>query len=599
MFKKAPIFLWIIMLSLATVTFSCNKHDDDDDWGDGNGGGGGIWNPTIIDGKLPGLFSISPTQQVQFSQGNLQYQASTNTWRFAEHQWDYVGSQKPVYYGEEIDTGSPLYLDKIGGTVIGSDNSEISPTYSGWIDLFGWGTSGWDCGNTYYRPWDTATIFSEYGPPGKNDLTDSYAHSDWGVHNTISNGGNQQNYWRTLTLEEWEYLFETRVTPSGIRFAKAKVNDVGGIILLPDDWNASTYSLNNTNIGSHEAYFDGNTITASQWTKLENAGAIFLPAAGSRLGTIVTPFGPLKDLASIPCCGYYWSTSHASNAEASGLFFLEGGLRKHISNHFSCGPRCYGLSVRLVCSVQGTNNNTEIHVTTCMPSEITQTSARCGGEVGVSQGQTLTELGICWSTSQNPTINDSRLSTTDWNEPFICTVTNLQSNTIYHVRAYALHEFECHYGEDKTFTTLAEPVEPVDYTSNYVGNYLGQFTLAITSLNNNQVSDISFPIESFSIDIAEGTTPNTITATVTIDNESHQTFGVVTEEKVVFNPFHFVIDKPDFMFDLDFVMEGTKAESNILNIIGTFSGNGSANILGYDQFFNEVSGAINGELMKQ
>lgn len=75
------------MLSLATVTFSCNKHnDDDDDWGDGNGGGGGIWNPTIIDGKLPGLFSISPTQQVQFSQGNLQYQASTNTWRFAENQ---------------------------------------------------------------------------------------------------------------------------------------------------------------------------------------------------------------------------------------------------------------------------------------------------------------------------------------------------------------------------------------------------------------------------------------------------------------------------------------------------------------------------------
>lgn len=42
-------------------------------------------------GAINGLFSVSATQQVYFSQGNLQYQASTNTWRFAENQWDYVG----------------------------------------------------------------------------------------------------------------------------------------------------------------------------------------------------------------------------------------------------------------------------------------------------------------------------------------------------------------------------------------------------------------------------------------------------------------------------------------------------------------------------
>ena len=68
--------------------------------------------PIIPDGALPGLFSVSATQRVYFSQGNLQYQASTDTWRFAEHQYDYVGS----------------------------DNRSISSTYSGWIDLFGWGT---------------------------------------------------------------------------------------------------------------------------------------------------------------------------------------------------------------------------------------------------------------------------------------------------------------------------------------------------------------------------------------------------------------------------------------------------------------------------
>ena len=87
---------------------------------------------------LVGLFSISPTQQVRFAPGNLQYQASTNTWRFAEHQWD----------------------------VIGSDNSDISSTYSGWIDLFGWGTSGWNSGANCYQPWSVSVDDSDYFPGG-------------------------------------------------------------------------------------------------------------------------------------------------------------------------------------------------------------------------------------------------------------------------------------------------------------------------------------------------------------------------------------------------------------------------------------------------
>ena len=80
--------------------------------------------PIVPDGVLPGLFSVSATRQVRFSQGNLQYQASTNTWRFAEHQYDYVGTQTADRYGN------------YGGNVSGSDNRSISSTYSGWIDLF-------------------------------------------------------------------------------------------------------------------------------------------------------------------------------------------------------------------------------------------------------------------------------------------------------------------------------------------------------------------------------------------------------------------------------------------------------------------------------
>ena len=81
-------------------------------------------------GAISGKFTINANgDQVYFSQGNLQYQASTNTWRFAENQWNYVG-------GDEFNQHY--------GNVEGSSNNEISSTYSGWIDLFGWGTSGWN-----------------------------------------------------------------------------------------------------------------------------------------------------------------------------------------------------------------------------------------------------------------------------------------------------------------------------------------------------------------------------------------------------------------------------------------------------------------------
>lgn len=100
------------------------------------------------------------------------------------------------------------------------------------------------------------------------------------------------------------------------------------------------------------------------------------------------------------------------------------------------------------------NNDSDVRVTTYTPQDITQTSANCGGDVIVTQGLSLSEFGVCWSTRQNPTVDDARLSTIVWNEPFICTIMGLEFGKTYHVRAYALRGLECYYGEDKSFTTL-------------------------------------------------------------------------------------------------------------------------------------------------
>ena len=278
------------------------------------------YNPQAPTGAINGLFSVSATQQVWFSQGNLQYKASTNTWRFATNQWDYVGG---------IDYWSGVFH----GNVSGSSNSNISPTYSGWIDLFGWGTSNWNCGNTYYHPWDYSGEGNMYGPPGVHNLTGNYINSDWGNYNAISNGGNQNNQWRTLSTEEWNYVFNTRNTNSGIRYEKAQVNNVNGVILIPDDWNANIYNL--YYINQNNVNFNCNIISITQWAVLENSGAVFLPAAGTRSETLV-------EYASTG--GDYWTSSSGGSQFAERVEFVDSFL----SASGSGIDRKAGLSVRLV-----------------------------------------------------------------------------------------------------------------------------------------------------------------------------------------------------------------------------------------------------------
>ena len=277
-------------------------------------------------GAINGKFSINNSgDQVYFSQGNLQYQANTNTWRFAENQWDYVGTQTPDNYG------------LVGGTVTGSDNRNISQTYSGWIDLFGWGTSGCNHGANCYQPWSTSTSYSDYYAYGSlsSNLYNQTGMADWGVYNPLSNGGNQANQWRTLTQPEWNYVFYNRSTTSGVRFAKAKVNDVNGVILLPDDWSSDTYNLSNAN--TNGVSYSSNVITALQWSTLEQAGAVFLPSAGYRYGTSVCLVGDY---------GYYWSSSYFSTDCARGISFDNANLGTDESR------RGNGQSVRLVAPVE-------------------------------------------------------------------------------------------------------------------------------------------------------------------------------------------------------------------------------------------------------
>ena len=255
----------------------------------------------ISEGALKGEFSVAANKKVHFSKGNLRYYAPTDTWAFAEQQY----------------------------SVVGYSNINISSTYDGWIDLFGWGTSGYNGKN----PWMTSTISTDYGNGNNNIAGTNY---DWGVYNTILNGGGKS--WRTLTRDEWVYVFNKRSTSSGIRYAKATVNGVNGVILLPDNWSSLNYSLSNTN--KSDANFSSNCISQSDWiNKFEANGAVFLPAAGYRGGTNVNNVGSY---------GYYWPASCGGSGYAYVVYFNDGDLG---ADGWYSG-RKLGHSVRLVCSAE-------------------------------------------------------------------------------------------------------------------------------------------------------------------------------------------------------------------------------------------------------
>ncbi|MBQ7533953.1 MAG: hypothetical protein IJT45_09745 [Bacteroidales bacterium] len=279
--------------------------------------------PNVPTGAINGLFTINENgDQVWFSQGNLQYQASTNTWHFAENQWNYVG-------------GTGMYGSQQQGNVTGSSNNNISSTYSGWIDLFGWGTSGFNHGAVCYQPWCTSNNhydYYAYGEPNYN-LYDQTGQANWG-YNSISNGGNISNLWRALKTDEAEYLLFTRITASGIRFALATVAGTSGLIILPDNWDISTYTLNNTNIAQGASY-DNNIITIVQWELLEDVGAVFLPVTGVRRGYSSQYVESLDT-------GWYWTSSYCDLYGAHGFGF-SGPV--HTNENYS---RTDGCAVRLV-----------------------------------------------------------------------------------------------------------------------------------------------------------------------------------------------------------------------------------------------------------
>ena len=90
-------------------------------------------------------------------------------------------------------------------------------------------------------------------------------------------------------------------------------------------------------------------------------------------------------------------------------------------------------------------------------SDVTKVSATTGGKVIAEGASAVTDCGVCFSTSTNPTTQDAHVTATpDADGNFTVSLTGLQPNTTYHVRAYATNAIGTSYGTDFTFTTRGD-----------------------------------------------------------------------------------------------------------------------------------------------
>ncbi len=253
--------------------------------------------PTPEPEPLNGVFSVSEDKQVQFSCGNLQYTQSTQTWSFAAQQYEAIG---------KANVADGALADK--------------------IDLFGWS------GSTGTAQWGISTSTSNA------DYSGDFA--DWGQN--IGNG----TTWRTLTYDEWRYLLNTRANAKTLKgVARINLTEDGseyanGLILLPDNWTTPegvTLKSGFAYEWSIQAYADYQTFTLDQWDKLEQAGAVFLPASGTRYDS---------EVSSVQQYGDYWSAMYRNTNDSYHIYFSSDAT--YTGDYY----RHYGYAVRLVKDVK-------------------------------------------------------------------------------------------------------------------------------------------------------------------------------------------------------------------------------------------------------
>ena len=145
--------------------------------------------------------------------------------------------------------------------------------------------------------------------------------------------------------------------------------------------------------------------------------------------------------------------SHLSNGTGTGTF---SSTMSNLTPNTVYYVRAFATNVRGTAygeERQFTTKEGTPTVTINSVTNVTATSAVCGGSISDNGGFAVTDKGLVWSTSQYPTLNDDHISLGSGNTPFSGSMTNLLMGTTYYVRAYATNSQGTSYSTQLSFPT--------------------------------------------------------------------------------------------------------------------------------------------------
>ena len=220
----------------------------------------------------------------------------------------------------------------------------------------------------------------------------------------------------------------------------------------------TAYSTNEVSFVAEKYTINAPTVTTSSATNITTSSATIGGNVTSDGGATVTERGVCYSTSSSNP-----TTSNNKKSSGSGL----GNFTVNLSN-LSAGTKYYVRAYAI--NEIGTSYGPTISFTTEEPSYskptvttssatyVTTSSATIGGNVTSDGGTTVTERGLCYSTSSStPTTSNSKKTAGSGLGNFTVNLSNLSAGTKYYVRAYAINEVGTSYGSTISFTTEEEP----------------------------------------------------------------------------------------------------------------------------------------------